>query len=151
MNSHHFRTIVLLTTTLLGATCNAQDSHVRFVTSLPHAGSLSFDLAKAGQLVTIVALDDATGDSIPIARSYDGRPFEVAPGPYVNVGLPMHCPTESLYCGIDIAVVQRTGSLHEITYSSYLDSSSPKGIDAMTARFLEQATYVNLRTFSTKK
>ena len=140
MISPHFPTILLLTAVCLCATSNAQDPQVRTVTTLPHVGWLGFDLAKAGQLVTIVALDGVTGDSIPVARSYDGRPFEVAPGPYANGGLPMHCPAEFQYCGIDIAVVQRTGSLQEITYSSYLDPSSPKGINAMTARFLEQAT-----------
>ena len=140
MISPHFPTFLLLTEVCLCAISNAQDPQVRSVTSLPHVGWLGFDLAKAGQLVTIIALDGVTGDSIPVARSYDGRPFEVAPGPYANGGLPMHCPAEFQYCGIDIAVVQRTGSLQEITYSSYLDPSSPKGINAMTARFLEQAT-----------
>ena len=142
MNSRHFQTMLLLITLLSGAiiTCNAQGPQVRLVTSLPGAGWLDFTLSKAGQLVTVVALEDATGDSIPIARSYDGRPFEVAPGPYVNVGVPINCPAGLQYCSIDITGVKRTGSLREITYPSYLDPSSQKGINARTARFLEQAT-----------
>ena len=147
MNSRHFRKTALLLIALLSGvtTCNAQGPQVRLVTSLPYAGWLDFNLSKPGQLVTIVALEAATGDSIPIARSYDGRPFEVAPGPYVNVGVPINCATGLQYCGVDIAGVKRTGSLQEITYSSYLDPNSQKGIDAITARFLEQATYVDLR------
>ena len=142
-HSHHFlTTLVFLTAGFLCAPANGQqqEPQVRWVTSLPHVGWLDFKLAKAGQLVTIVALEDTTGDSIPIARSYDGRPFEVAPGPYADGVLPMRCPAEVQSCGIDITVVKRIGSLQEITYSSYLDPNSPKGINAKTARFLEQAT-----------
>ena len=88
----------------------------------------------------IVVQDGVTGDFIPIARSYDGRPFEVAPGPYAHGILPLDCSTETQMCEIDITVIEHKGSLDEITYSSYLDPNSQKGVTAMVARFLEQAT-----------
>ena len=116
------------------------DPQVRRIVSMPYKGWLGFKFAKAGQLVTIVVREDTTRDSIPIARSYDGRPFEVAPGPYAYGELPLDCSTETQMCEIDITVIERKGSLHEITYSSYLDPSSQKGVTAMVARFLEQAT-----------
>jgi hypothetical protein len=123
--------------------CVASDSanpQVRRIVSMPYNGWLGFKFAKAGQLVTIVVQEDTTRDSIPIARSYDGRPFEVAPGPYAHGELPLDCSAETQMCEIDITVIERKGSLHEITYSSYLDHTSEKGVTAMVARFLEQAT-----------
>ena len=139
--------ILLLVAAFSAVTSNGTDPQVRWVVSLPHAGWLGFNLSQMDQLVRIVVQDGATGDFIPIARSYDGRPFEVAAGPYANGALPLDCSAETQFCEMNIAAVQQRGSLLEITYSSYLDPNSEKGRNARVARFLEQATYVHCPFF----
>jgi hypothetical protein len=144
MQSHRLlMAVVQLAAAYSAVTAEVTDPQVRWIVSLPHAGWLGFHLSKMGQLVKIVVQDGATGDSIPFARSYDGRPFEVAPGPYAHGEVPLDCSAETQLCEIDITVVQQRGSLLEITYSSYHDANSEKGRNAMVARFLEQATYVH--------
>jgi hypothetical protein len=104
---------------------------------LPFAGSVTVDLSKSGQLATLTLLD-SLGALIPIARSYDGRPWEVAPGPFVYGVLTISCG--STLCSIDLSKITRQGSLKHTVYSAYIDPASDKGQSATVARFLEQAT-----------
>jgi hypothetical protein len=137
MLDDRFLKCLLLVVALRCVSSAAPPPVVTYRATLPWAGWIGVNLSQFGQLVTLT-VEEPSGNLIPVARSYDGRPWEVAPGPYADVGLPISC--ESSWCGIDIAPIKRVGSLKETVYTSFLDPNNEQGRNALVARFLEQAT-----------
>lgn len=112
-------------------------------------------------LCTLTMLD-VRGDYIPIARSYDGRPWELSAGPFNNArnngnnddygGMIVAC--DAIKCAIDFAPALRvvantatsfntTAQFHLTSYSAYLDTQGSNHVNdrkALVARFLEQTT-----------
>ena len=95
-------------------------------------------VAADGELITLALFDDL-GELLPVARSYDGRGWEVSPGPFADGKVSIGCDASS--CAIDVSNLGRTGTLKKTTYSAYLDpASSEDDKRSAVARFLEQAT-----------
>lgn len=96
-------------------------------------------VAANGELITLALFDDL-GELQPVARSYDGRDWEVSPGPFADGKVSIDC-TSITSCDIDVSQLGRTGTLKKTTYSAYLDpASSEDDKRSAVARFLEQAT-----------
>jgi len=105
----------------------------------PWMGTLSLNKAQSNQLITLTFVPTtSTNDRIPIARSYDGRDWELSPGLYTHIGLAITCSGSS--CGINLSNLTRSGDLFETSYTSPFDPDSGKGKNTRAARFLEQAT-----------
>lgn len=101
--------------------------------------TITVNMAPSGKLLTLTMLDSNTGDLIPIARSYDGRKWEVAPGPYAHSGeVGITCGTSN--CEVDLSAITTSGPVKETTYTAYLNLDDETGKKARAARFLEQAT-----------
>jgi len=128
---------VSLTSCLLWAVPATAINDIWMVTT-PWIGTLSMNKASSGQLITLSFLAHPTNAWIPVARSYDGRDWELSGGPLAYIGLTISCFNDS--CGINVANLTRAGNLYETTYPSPLSSTSEKGKNAMVSRFLEQAT-----------
>jgi hypothetical protein len=108
----------------------------RVVGPMEDIKNIEVDKAPSGKLMTLTMLD-STGNLIPIARSYDGRDWEVAPGPYAYSGeVGITCSTDTV-CEIDLEAITESGPVKETTYTEYLDLEDKK---ARVARFLEQTT-----------
>ena len=98
----------------------------------------------------VLSLLDPFGDYLPIARSYDGRDWELSAGPFnsPNFDLNLNCNDDGTdECSIDMASILQApaGSVGEIrltSYAPYLDTSSSDSMQqkGIVARFLEQAT-----------
>jgi len=128
--------VVKLFTFLLTA-CFVSGNEVWRVAT-PWIGTLTFNKAQSGQLVTLTFVSNPANDRIPVARSYDGQDWELSAGPFAAAGLMISCSSSS--CTINVLKLTRSGNLFETSYTCILDPASGKGKNAVVARFLEQAT-----------
>lgn len=110
------------------------------------------NLAKDAGLCTL-SLTDEYGDYLPIARSYDGRNWEVTAGPFNSPSFDLALACDATTCSIDLTSILHTavggsGEIRLTSYAPYLDESSSEIMEkkGIVARFLEQATYVSART-----
>jgi len=115
--------------------------HELWKVATPWIGTFTINKAQRGELVTLTFLTDPGNDKIPVARSYDGRDWELSPGPFADIGLSISCSPTS--CDINVSNIDLSGNLYETSYTSYVSRFSTKGKAARVARFLEQATCVD--------
>jgi len=98
------------------------------------SGSISIANFAKG-LCTLTTVNEL-GDLLAIARSYDGKDWEVSPGPFVD-SLSINCGNGHA-CTLNLSDIDTPMKL--TSYAPYLKGDSASDQKKMVAKFLEQAT-----------